>query len=170
MSENLKLMELMVYQSKSGENIECFPVHLPILQDIDTQYKIDYTKCWTDRQSGASGIEERYTQPRNNLSSTAYDICGPLLQCDQKEDSSQIVFECYEKVGAEKSNSLNNLSLDGAQLAREIAEDFRRIDIIAEACYGEAFRVYTNDRTEAQNDLTYCLQYGLTDTTPDPGF
>ncbi|EDW72124.1 uncharacterized protein Dwil_GK10311 [Drosophila willistoni] len=161
MADNLKLMDLMMRQSRSGENIECFPVYLPILQEIDTQYKIDYTKCWSDRQSGASGIEELYTIPRDNLSSNAKNICGPLLECEQKEGSSQLVFECYEKTGTEKSTPLNNLTLDGAQLAREIAEDFRRIDIIAEACYGSAYRTYSNDRNEAESSLEYCLSNGV---------
>ncbi|XP_002061139.3 uncharacterized protein LOC6638036 [Drosophila willistoni] len=164
MSEDLKLMELMMYQSKSGENMECFSVYLPILQEVDTQYKIDYTKCWTDRQSGASAIEERYSEPRSNLSSTAYDICGPLLQCEQKDSETQSVFECYEKVGTEKSTPLNNLTLDGAQLAREIAEDFRRIDIIADACYAESYRTYSNDRNDAQAKLEDCLANGISNT------
>ncbi|XP_068159581.1 uncharacterized protein [Drosophila tropicalis] len=160
MSDNLKLMDLMMRQSKSGENIECFHVYLPILQEIDTQYKIDYTKCWSDRQSGASGIEELYTIPRDNLSSNAKNICGPLLECEQKE-GSQLVFECYEETGSKQSTPLNNLTLDGAQLAREIAEDFRRIDIIADACYASAYRTYSNDRTEAESSLNYCLANGV---------
>ncbi|XP_068159715.1 uncharacterized protein [Drosophila tropicalis] len=160
-SDSPRLMELMLHQSKSGENIECFPVHLPILQEIDTQYRIDYTKCWSDRESGASGIEERYSESRKDLSSSAYDICGPLLQCDPQQSETQRVFECYEEVGSEKSIPLNTLSLDGAQLAREIAEDFRRIDIIADACYAESYRTYLNDRNNAESDLEDCLANGL---------
>ncbi|XP_068156052.1 uncharacterized protein [Drosophila tropicalis] len=161
MSEDLKLMELMMYQSKSGENMECFGVYLPMLQDIDTQYTIDYTKCWTDRQSGVSLIEETYAEPRSNLSATAYDICEPLLQCDPQQSDTQSAFECYEKVGTEKSSTLNDLTLDGAQLAREIAEDFRRVDIIADACYAESYRTYSNDRNEAQAKLEDCLANGI---------
>ncbi|XP_023031469.2 uncharacterized protein LOC111518553 [Drosophila willistoni] len=160
-SDSPRLMELMLRQSKTGENIECFPVYLPILQEIDTQYRIDYTKCWSDRQSGASGIEELYSESRKNLSSSAYDICGPLLQCDPQQSETQSVFECYDKVGSEKSIPLNNLSLDGAQLAREIAEDFRRIDIIAEACYAESYRTYSNNRNNEESNLEDCLANGL---------
>ncbi|XP_034115146.2 uncharacterized protein LOC117575152 [Drosophila albomicans] len=134
----------------------CFTVYKPELDDIASQYEIDYTRCTTIYNQQTALEDTKWQGPRTQLEERGQYACRTIVDCSTIVGYVE-AFECYAQMGTEQSKSMYALSADANDVAVEMQESYRVIETYKTVCVNDAERTYVEHTTNTYEELNSCL-------------
>ncbi|XP_054089904.1 uncharacterized protein LOC105211618 isoform X3 [Zeugodacus cucurbitae] len=144
---------------------ECFNHFMPILNEISTNFSVEYEQCVTVASQAAANLSAKAAQNRADFVKETSAICSAFSSCHSDTDNLDF-FNCYATAASTDINEIYNLSDNASNAAISLKGGLQQIKDTEDICTNTAQCTYTEKTSETFRQLYACFGNGLpADTT-----
>nr|XP_014102827.2 uncharacterized protein LOC106627286 [Bactrocera oleae] len=140
--------------------IECFNHFIPILNQISTNFSVQYEQCVTVATQAEANLSTSAAQNRATFVNETSAICSAFTSCNSDSDNLNF-FDCYATAASTDVNEIYNLSKDAANAAISLKGGLQLITDTEEICTNNAQLAYAAQTSETYKELNACFVNGL---------
>lgn len=140
-------------------SLTCFPIYLPVLDEIANQWSREYESCLTTAESNRTDILEKASAQQKDISTSAAGVCNHVQICDSVNDTLGGL-DCFGYLSTNTLSTIYTVSNNASETAAIVREQINIIDINSERCCNASDRNYVESSAEVYDALEFCLKYG----------
>lgn len=161
--------------------IECFNHFIPILNQISTNFSVQYEQCVTVATQAEANLSTSAAQNRATFVNETSAICSAFTSCNSDSDNLNF-FDCYATAvrllenynsflyclkyssfnqASTDVNEIYNLSKDAANAAISLKGGLQLITDTEQICTNNAQLAYAAQTSETYKELKACFVNGL---------
>lgn len=140
--------------------IECFNYFMPILNQISTNFSVQYEQCVTVATQAEANLSTSAAQNRATFVNETSAICSAFTSCNSESDNLNF-FDCYATAASTDVNEIYNLSKDAANAAISLKGGLQLITDTEQICTNNAQLAYAAQTSETYKELKACFVNGL---------
>ncbi|XP_011181443.2 uncharacterized protein LOC105211618 isoform X2 [Zeugodacus cucurbitae] len=139
---------------------ECFNHFMPILNQITTNFSVQYEQCVTVASQAAANLSAMAARNRADFVNESSAICSAFTSCNSNTDNLDF-FNCYASTASADINEIYNLSTDSSNAAISLKGGLQQIKDTEDICTNNAQSTYTEQTSETYSELYACFANGL---------
>ncbi|XP_011181446.2 uncharacterized protein LOC105211620 [Zeugodacus cucurbitae] len=139
---------------------ECFNHFSPILNQISTNFSVQYEQCVTVASQAAANLSAKAAQNRVAFVNETSAICSAFTSC-HSDTANLDFFNCYATAASTDINEIYNLSTDASNAAISLKGGLQQIKDTEDICTNTAQSTYTEKTSETFKELNECFVNGL---------
>ncbi|XP_018784381.1 PREDICTED: protein TsetseEP-like [Bactrocera latifrons] len=151
---------LLGYSADPAITTNCFNHFMPILNQISTNFSLQYEQCVTVATQATANLTTTAAQGRATFVNETTAICSALTSCHSDTDNLDF-FNCYAAAASADVNEIDNLSTDASNAAISLKGGLQQIKDTEKICTNSAQLTYAEQTSETYKELNACFVNGL---------
>ncbi|XP_011181441.2 uncharacterized protein LOC105211617 [Zeugodacus cucurbitae] len=143
---------------------ECFNHFMPILNQISTNFSVQYEQCVTVASQAVGNLSAKAAQKRVAFVDETSAFCSAFTSCHSDTDNLDF-FNCYAVAASTDINEIYNLSTDASNAAISLKGGLQQIKDTEDVCTNTAQSTFTEQTSETYRQLNECFVNGLSVAT-----
>ncbi|XP_039955846.1 protein TsetseEP-like [Bactrocera tryoni] len=139
---------------------ECFNHFMPILNQISTNFSLQYEQCVSLATQATANLTTSAAQGRATFVNETTAMCSAFTSCNSDSDNLDF-FNCYAAAASADVNEIYNLSADASNAAISLKGELQQIKNTEKICTNNAQLTYTEQTSETYKELNACFVNGL---------
>ncbi|XP_011181447.1 protein TsetseEP [Zeugodacus cucurbitae] len=143
---------------------ECFNYYMPIINQISSNFSVQYEQCVTVANQAAANLSAIAAQNRDTFVNQTAAICNAFTTCNSDNDTLDF-FNCYVSASSSDVLEIYTLSDSASNAALSLRGGLQQISDKEASCTSAAQYTYTSQTSETYKELYACFANGLPGTS-----